>query len=428
MSQTGETWAEQPRVAITTEPRSAEGRAADLRSTVPLAAMEMDPTLKRPAVTPPTPRPRLPQKRFASLLVALVIVILANVALEFGRGNLDTLSDGYFGLQRIQQCESLGRVPDVIFAGSSRTVYGVSPQVVDATILNQTSQHVLSCNLATFGSTIDHDYFMLKKLIEDGYTPKVLVENAWEYTLNVKAAGSSDGRSAADRGSIMFDEAPYLANLSDLSDVRQVFKNGSSATFKTINFAASRLLPMYGDRYGILQALCNGTTIGPCSASLPGTDAVSTQRYLSADAYGFVPLVGQSLGSLTTAQYYRAGHGEYPQYTKNLQNFTVGGQQITYLKQLIALAQAHHVQVVLVTSPLDPVYFDYLPSPSVWDDVIAPYWRKVAAESHITYYDESHATGYNDYDWWDPEHLDAAGAYVFSTWLATNVVEPRLKP
>ena len=396
--------------------------ADDLTEILPLPSIDLLPTVKRPAVKTPT-TPRRPG-RWISTFVALGIFLIANVVVQLNRNYIDAQSDGYYGMNRIQQCESLGRVPDVIYAGSSRTVYGVNPQMIDTLVQQQTGKSVLGCNDATFGSTIDHDYYMFKKLIDDGYAPKVLVENAWEYPLNIHATGSSSGYSAADYGSLTMAEAPYIANASDESDLRQKFKAGMNGTLKWVNFLADRAIPLYGDRYGLLNMVCQGSTIGPCAAALPGVDAVSLKRYQESDQYGYVPLTGQSIADLNAAGRARA-LTEYT-YGKNLKDFAVGGHQIDYLHKLIALAQAHHVTVVLVTSPLDSIFFTYLKPLSNWKTKIVPFWEKIAAEYHIHYYDESQSKTYTDADFWDPEHLDVAGSNKYSLWMAQTVIAPAL--
>jgi hypothetical protein len=270
--------------------------------------------------------------------------------------------------------------------------------------------------------------YVLKRLIDDGYAPKLVVENAWEYTLNLHAYGSgANGYSNADQESTLLDEAAWLANLGDLPDLYQKFKAAPSGQnrSKLLNFIAQRMIPLYGDRYGILRILCHGASIGPCGASLPGVDAVSASRYLEADPQGFIALTGQSLADLTPSERSRAMHGEFT-YGQDLAHFTAGGQQIGYLHKLLALAQSHHIQVVLVTSPLNKIFFAYLHPASTWRTAIVPFWQSIAAQYHIQYFDESRPAGYSDADWRDPEHLDAPGAAKFSTWLAQKVVIPSL--
>jgi len=409
-----------------TTPRRAPPAVAEIQpETVRLPSIDLLPTTKLADKTVKLPdvklTPFVARRRWRSMVVALSIFLIANVVVQLNRNAVDAQSDGYYGMSRIQQCESLGRVPDVIYAGSSRTVYGVNPQLIDSLVQQQTGKSALGCSDATFGSTIDHDYYMFKKLIDDGYAPKVLVENAWEYTLNVHAIGSKGAFSAADYGSLTMAEAPWIANVSDVSDLRQKLKVGS---YSLKDFLIDRAIPVYGDRYGLLNILCQGSKIGPCAAPLPGVDALALRRYHESDKYGYVPLTGQSLADLDANG--RANALREYSYGKNLNDFTIGGHQVGYLHQLIELAQAHHVTVVLVTSPMDSIFFTYLHPASDWQTKIVPYWESIAAQYHINYYDESQSPTFTDADFWDPEHLDVSGANKYSLWLAQTVIAPAL--
>jgi len=67
--------------------------------------------------------------------------------------------------------------------------------------------------------------------------------------------------------------------------------------------------------------------------------------------------------------------------------------------------------------------FDYLTHSSDWQMII-DYWRQFAWTHGVAYYDQSRALGYRDADFVDPQHLDAAGATKYATWLAENVIGP----
>src|SRR5258707_9902733 len=58
--------------------------------------------------------------------------------------------------------------------------------------------------------------------------------------------------------------------------------------------------------------------------------------------------------------------------------------------------------------------------------IFADYWRQFASAQGVALYDESHAPGYTDADFVDPQHLSPTGAAKFSSWLASTVVGPAL--
>src|SRR5258708_26035155 len=106
----------------------------------------------------------LRRPRIASTCLTLLLLLAANLAIATNGRYWDAQSDGFWGLRRIAQCESLGSVPDVLFIGSSRTLYGVRPAQVDALMRRQNRRPIVSCNIGMLGSTLEQDYLTPKPL------------------------------------------------------------------------------------------------------------------------------------------------------------------------------------------------------------------------------------------------------------------------
>ncbi|MGH2517602.1 MAG: hypothetical protein ACRDHP_18280 [Ktedonobacterales bacterium] len=401
----------------------------DALDTQPLDASEL-PTLKVRKVAAPTAPPREPpawtnrgarirRPRVASTVVALALLLLGNLLIQLDRRAWDIRSDGYWSLQRVQQCESLGSTPSVLFLGSSRVVYGVNAQLIDSTVQQQTGSRILSCNAGMFGSTFEQDYFTFKRFIEDGYVPKLLVEDLREYNLNVNAAGTADSSGLAFAGTLP------LADISDLSTLSAHYGGGVTSLLASADFVAGKLIPMYGDRIGLYQTVCGGTHIGPCGADLPNAGALAIARYEQSDTHGWVALHGISIATLTPAQV-KVRASELRQFEGiEVQHFSIGGSQPDFLARMIALAQAHGVRVALVVSPLHPSFFTLFDSPTDWPSILS-YWSTFAQSHGASFFDESRPVGFTDADWYDAEHLDAAGADKRAVLLAQTVVAPLL--
>ncbi|WIG59290.1 MAG: hypothetical protein OJF49_002037 [Ktedonobacterales bacterium] len=358
--------------------------------------------------------------RVVATIGTLVLLVLVNVVLQMDRRAWDIRSDGYWSLERVQRCESLTMKPDVLFLGSSRVVYGVDARLVDTLAGQQLGRTVVSCNAGMFGSSFEQDYYTLKRFIEDGFVPKVLVEDLREYNLNAGAA------IPADASFLPVYQALPLADLSDAKALSTHF--GGKGLLHMGDFIAGKLIPLYGDRIGLLEAICGSSQAGPCSQiPPPGAGDLAVSRYKAADANGWVPLnMGISIASLTPAQ--RQTRAAELQEIEGAQvaNFTIGGAQPGYLAKLIALAQAHGIRVEMVVSPLHKTFFDLFQRPTDWPMIIS-YYQQFAAEHGATFYDESHPTGYTDADWYDAEHLTAAGAAKYAAFLAGSVVAPALR-
>lgn len=380
------------------------------------------PTLPFTSVKPsPTPHPTW---RGVSTIAALLLFVIVNLVVQVYRRPLEVAGDGFYGLRRVQQCESLGRVPDVIYLGSSRTVYSGDAHLVDDEVQQQFGTSILGCNVGTFSSTIAQDYYTLKRLIEDGFTPKVVVETLWEYNININASGGdpADGLSAAD---IAWTNTAQIMNLADVTntpDLMMQFSHDTNDKNALVNFMADKLVPLYGTRIGLLKTACGSLTIGPCGATTPGLDAESLSRYTIADNLGWVGVTNSSIATLSRTVY--KNHLKYySSIATGIANFKIGGHQPTYLADLVALAQAHGIHLVLVAPPVHHFLLDYLTHPSDWQ-MIMDYWQGFANQHGVPFYDMSRAPGYTDADFIDPQHLDATGAQKYATWLASSVIGP----
>lgn len=374
---------------------------------------------------PPTPRRatrrtfrRRSRVRIVGVLVALGLVLVANLAVQVNRRYWDVQSDGYLGLRRLQQCEALGHALDVLYLGSSHTMYGIDAQRIDNQLQTQTGARTLGCNVGMLGSTFEQDYYMLKRYLEDGNTPKVVVETLWEWNLNVNAQPRADTSGEH----VMQDFT--LANLGDLSTLRSHF-TGQDGSHNLGTFVASKTIPLYGDRAGLLHALCGKNTVGPCGKNIdplaPGTQSI----YSGSDSRGWVAIRTAGLSQMSASELKAAATGRWGYFGQQLNNFTIGGQQPGYLARLVSLAQAHGVKLEFVLTPLHPSYYQFFSGPNAWPQVVA-YWRQFAAAHDVPLYDDSHASGYTAADFADPQHLTASGAAKFSGLLAAQVVGPAL--
>src|SRR5262249_55295845 len=379
-----------------------QARRAPARQQIPVAA-------KKPVRAVPHPRS-------ASVALSLAIVLLANAALQVSHRYWDAASDDYGGTRRMQRCESLSRRPDVLFLGSSRVVYGVRPAVVDATVAAASGRRILSCNAAALGSTIEQDYYTLKRFVEDGFLPKLIVENIWEQNLNANA------RDPADRQGDHIAQILELADLSDRAQLHTQFDAASQRGVSESDFVAQKLIPLYRYRTAILRQVCGSLRLGPCG-KVAVSDLYGRAVYRRADSRGCVADPDPPPGTPSLEQQTGRHRRDAWYFTGLLQNFATGGHQPEYLARLIALAHQHGAGVVLVTSPLHPSFFDYLAHPTDWH-MISSYLHTVAATHGATYYDASSLPGFTGDDFADQHHLSPSGAMNFPLWLASHVVAP----
>lgn len=352
----------------------------------------------------------------AAITAAVLLALNLLLALPALRRPLDVRSDGLWGYQRLQTCESLGRAPDALFLGSSRALYSADAHQVDDT-MRALGHPTLSCNLGRMGASFANDYYTFKRFIEDGNTPKLLVENLWENNLNINAHPPEDVQ-----GTNLAQEM-RLADLSDLPDLRAHF--GTEGLPALPDFVADKAIPLYGERIGLLRTLCGSHTTGPCVANTDEWDPQTLNVYRRADDRGWTAMAGYSLANVPAQQLATQYRTLYASILPGTHGFRIGGQQPDYLARMIELARAHGVRVALVVSPVAPIYLKFFDHPSDWQTIIA-YWRSFSKAHDVPFFDQSLAPGYTLADFQDPHHLTASGAVKFSTWMARAIVAPAL--
>jgi hypothetical protein len=357
--------------------------------------------------------------RVMSALVALAALLLVNVGLQLNRRPLDVLSDGFWAYRRVQTCESLGRAPDVLFLGSSRALYSADAHQVDATMAAEFGQRTLSCNLGRMGANFENDYYAFKRVVEDGYAPKMLVENLWENNINANM------QAPLDRQDTNVMQVERLADAGDVATVSQHFGQRPGGMLQAVSFLAGKVLPLYGDRVGVYKLACGQAHVGPCGLDTNEWDPNTVAIYKAADDRGWTGMWSYSLANVPPDELATNYLQLYSTIYPGTRNLRIGGQQPEYLAKLIALARAHHVKVALVVSPVHPIYFKFFDRPTDWPAITA-YWQSFAATHGVPLYDESQAPGYTLGDFQDPHHLTAAGAIKFSTWMAEHIVAPTL--
>lgn len=389
--------------------------APELVETQPIAMAPLLPTQPLP-IAPMPSRARL--WRLRSALVALALLLVVNLGLQANRRAFDIQSDTHWGLRRIQTCESLGRAPDVLFLGSSRTVYTSDAALVDRTVLARTGQRSLSCNAGILGSTLEQDYYTFKRFVEDGFAPRLVVENLWEYNLNINANPTADAEPAA------LEQIQSLADLGDAPALAERSGGWWRDAPGALDFAAQKVIPLYGDRIGLLRAGCGGLQVGPCGVDTAQITWLAIERYQQADAQGWVGVTDKSLANLSSDEQSALLAYMKSYYKKYNRDFVIGGRQMDYLAQMIALARAHGIEVRLAQPPLNALFFQKAWGKASDWTMITAYWSAFAARQGVPFYDQSQTPGYTDADFWDPTHLNAAGASKYSTWMAENVVLP----
>lgn len=355
--------------------------------------------------------------RWVSTALAVLLLLVTNVGLQLNRRSFDVLSEHFpdAALARVQRCESLGHMPDVLYMGSSLTMHAVAPTQVDASIQAISGRQLLSCNVAEDGSTFEEDYYTLKRVIEDGFAPKLIVETLWEYNVDLRT------KPYADANGLPAEQILSLADMSDVGALAAHFGSGLGGKLSAVSYVAGKTIPFYGDRIAIFKSLCGGSTIGPCATTISTSVVASPLQnmVLPPDSRGWVGLTGRSLATYSAAQL-----RPYSSCGDHCPLFVMGGHQPAFLSKLITLARAHGIRVALVIPPFSRYFFNVL-RPADWQRLVS-FWESFVTGPGISFYDESHDPAYQDTDFWDVHHLDTDGAAKFSAWLGQTLIPREL--
>jgi hypothetical protein len=360
--------------------------------------------------------------------MTLLLFVLVNGFLQLDRRYFDLWSQdsSYPALPHVDVCESLGRAPDVLYIGSSLALHGISPSIVDSTVHQSTGHTSVGCNAGVDDASMVTSYFVLRRMIEDGYIPRMVVDVINE---NWLTSDQGDAQEAVN--------AHWLAGVQDMALLPPTFgtarKNWLGAVLERADFYGSKLLPLYGDRIGlaasfndtVAKAVCKRQPAdNPCHARYtPGPYVESNGQVIQpADRQGWVALTGTSLatsGPQVVATYFPPCSAPCPTWIVNQHSY-----QVAYLNMTIALARANHIAIALVISPRAPVFFPHTYGTNAnWASVPA-FYQSLADRYGVPFYDASHASGYTDADFADSWHLTAEGAAIFSVWLGNHVIVP----
>jgi hypothetical protein len=400
------------------------GNVAPSAAPVPAAPSAASPSLPIAPAPAVAGAARVRTWRVASSAMTVVLFILMNGLLQLDRRYFDLVSQdsSYPALPHVQACESLGRPPDVLYLGSSLALHGVAPGIADAAVRQSTGRMTLGCNAGVDAASYVTNYFVLSRMIEDGYKPRMVV-----YVVN-EAGLTTEGPDPQEAVNAL-----WLAGLQDAELLQPPLASGPSGWPGRAAFYASKLIPLYGDRVGVAKSVAVGALSAvcllrppadPCHAQAKPAPLVEAngQVILPADRQGWVGLSGISLatvGPQVIAQNLPPCGASCPRWAVYQQ-----GRQLEYFKDTLALARANRVPVALVISPRPQAFFAHFFGTSANWATVTTFYRTTANAYGATFYDASHAPGYTNADFADSWHLTVSGAAIFSNWLGDHVVGP----
>ncbi len=353
-------------------------------------------------------------------LTFLLLLALSNLALDRFGGDISIQGDAWGALQQIAACEQQSATPDVVILGSSRAQAGIAPPVLAGELEARLGRRFIICDMAVTTSVPMEDYYMLRKLLDDGVRPRLIIYATADFAFNTPVTETNVP---------VRDNLEYLAQLRDLPDIaRTHVADGTGSLFQSsswyLDFAAARLVRFYADRRGFEIALCKlKPDFGPCPGILPDDAATVASPELPGRVYpidareGWYPLPEATTLSLENSRW---------QYTTWLAHYQVAPDALDFLGRLVDLARANHAGIVLLNTPILPQHLAFFPQPSDYLHYLNAL-QQFAATHHVPFYDEG--LGFDDAqgDFADTNHLNYWGALAFTGWLGVHVVLPQFQ-
>ena len=255
-------------------------------------------------------------------------------------------------------------VPDVLIIGSSRSLQGIDPQILQQALAAQGYPGLKVFNFGVNGATAQVVDFILQQLFSPEQLPKLIL---W--------AGGS----------------------------RALNSGRSDRTFNSI---------LNSPGYRTLQTGVRPTLELPAEAEL--SPSIATPPLSNINAYGFLPIADQ----FDPAVYYRRYPRVEGRYDGAYQSFTLRGIQTRAMESIIAFTQAQEIPLGFVNLPLSQDYLD--PVRLRLERQFQTFLRQQSNAKGFLVVDLLQQwTGQNAL-YADPSHINRTGAALLSRQLANN--------
>ncbi len=315
---------------------------------------------------------------------------------------------------------------DLLFLGDSRMSAGINPLVLDQELpQDPTGEPVLSShNLGVQATSFGIQYLILKRLIERQQTPRVVILG---YAYNEPTETFFFENPDLAEVSVA-EDWPLLRSrsLQDMDEFLDLVFQSMSRVYR-YRFHIRHVLGRRADRYlsKVSEARSGpqpdqSPRAQPDPPQPPGVSEDTTPQQLAAEkARGFQRhiILNADLETILEEE------GEtYQEWFWKVDHWDDDPAQ-TFLADMIALSQAHDIELILVKMPTTQLYTQ-MESLSPY---VADYQQRLERYLHshqVAHYDLSESM--TDRALWDTIHLTPEGANQFTQVLYRRIIRPRL--
>jgi hypothetical protein len=347
-----------------------------------------------PAVSGATGRRAL----WRAALVALAVLALVDVLVALGLEPLALADTRARDATPVRRVALYHHAPDqdVLLLGSSRVQAGLSPSLLMNRVAAALGRRPRVLNLGLAGGAPQSNYWLLKNVIRADRPPALIIYGASEYEFNPNGPLGPDTNAA---------------ELATLADYRQAFPDPLGNVDGQLTFLLGRVWQLARYHSALHDTLADLVTPDDPARPQPVEDE-----------YGFLPLNHEM-----TRIDVRQMRATYLGPRGYLRDYTVRGYQAERFAQLLDLARARGIRVVVINMPITTEHEAFL-SPAGAYAGYRTYLQTTSAAHGARFVD------YNDHSLWqepqdfaDTHHLNRTGAKKLSSLVANDVLIPALR-
>lgn len=339
--------------------------------------------------------------------------------------------------------------PDVLVVGSSRSLQGVDPVVLEQTLKEQGYSNLTVFNFGINGATAQVVDLLLRRVLSPEHLPQLIVWadgsrafNSGRPDVTFNGIAASDGYKRLAEGDRPIEQ-PQMRSRSELpspplnvcSDIWvDPIVDLASPAFEGPVISASEQnavtqevtlahrfeanLPCHQPRFG-------STTAVPSEESQPEgqpapdlTAILSSRQDEELDSRGFLPISTR----FDPATYYQTHPVVAGQYDGSYVPFQLEGEQMEAMRSVAAFARDRQIPLVFVNLPLSQDYLDA--TRRSYEQQFRQHMQQLASQEGFIFRDllQQWPTQ-NDY-FADPSHLNRYGAQAVATHLAKDLGMP----
>ncbi|MDX2213277.1 MAG: hypothetical protein SFY66_08315 [Oculatellaceae cyanobacterium bins.114] len=355
--------------------------------------------------------------------------------------------------------------PDVLIVGSSRSLQGIDPEVLQQALAARGLSNLRIYNFGVNGATAQVVDLLLRRVLTPNQLPRLIIWadgsrafNSARIDLTYNGILASEGykRLATGDRPIRYIPLPAIELEQEICVVPPAAMNYAAAysayvnaqhqaeplnhalempsLTPTVGAEDTHLLPLAGSQPNPFGLASSCTSLSyllqpppyqtPAEPILPIPPLRSSHPPIAADlsGSGFQSVPAE----FNPATYYRQFPRVSGRYDSNYTPFRLEGEQTTAAIAVAQFARSQRIPLIFVSLPLTQEYLD--PVRTAHEQQFRQYMQRLAAREGFLFRDLMHQWPTQNHYFADPSHLNRNGARAVAQYLATDTTIPWVQP